>query len=306
MPLMSRRSVLASATALTAPASGLAAGSGQAVRFGIVADPQYADAAPHLEMNRYYAKSLDRLHEAVGAFNGQSLHFVATLGDVIDRDWASFDRIMPIYRALRHGSVFVLGNHDFEVASIDLTSVAGRLGMPSPYYDFSAHGIRFIVLDGNDVSVFAPPPGDPRRALAEERLARLKAEGAKQAHPWNGSLGDAQYAWLEARLALARAQGERVIVLNHYPIYPASYLCMWDAQRLLDLLTGQEHVVAYLCGHDHAGNHGEAGGIHFVTFAGMVDTPDTNAYAIVEIDGDRMEITGFGREPSRSLRLKAA
>ncbi|MGG2476606.1 hypothetical protein ACNVD4_14660, partial [Rhizobium sp. BR5] len=26
---------------------------------------------------------------------------------------------------------------------------------------------RFVVLDGNEVSLFAPPPGDPRRALAQ-------------------------------------------------------------------------------------------------------------------------------------------
>lgn len=306
MPLKSRRPVLAGAPALTAPRAGTATSSGEALRFGIVADPQYADAPPHLGMNRYYAKSLDRLRETVGAFNRERLHFVATLGDVIDRDWASFDRIMPVYESLRHDPVFVLGNHDFEVEPSALGSVPGRLGMESRYYDFSAHGIRFIVLDGNDVSVFATSPGDPRRALAEERLARLRGEAAAQAHPWNGSLSDSQFAWLEAGLAQARSQGERVIVLNHYPVFPASDLCMWDARRILDLLTGQDHVVAYLGGHDYAGGYGEAGGIHFLTFAGMVDTPDSNAYAIIEIDGARMEIRGFGREPSRALTLKAA
>ena len=38
----------------------------------------------------------------------------------------------------------------------------------------------------------------------------------------------------------------------------------------------------------------------------MVDTPDSSAFAIVEIAGDRLEIQGFGREPSRSLTLKTA
>lgn len=305
MPMVTRRSVLAGASALAAPATRGSADTGTRLRFGIVADPQYAEAPPNVAWNRYYTASIGKLRAAVETFNGADLHFVATLGDLIDRDWSSFDAIMPVYDCLRTGTTFLLGNHDLEVEPERLDSVATRLGMPSPYYDFSTHGFRFIVLDGNDVSVFAPPPGDPRRKLAEERLARLKAEGALQAQPWNGSLSDAQFAWLEKRLAEARAEGERVVVLNHYPVYPASYLCMWDAQKILDLLLGQDHVVAYFCGHDHAGGYGEAGGIHFVTFTGMVDTPDTNAFAIVEIDGSRMEIKGFGREPSRSLVLKA-
>jgi hypothetical protein len=35
-------------------------------------------------------------------------------------------------------------------------------------------------------------------------------------------------------------------------------------------------------------------------------TPDSSAFAVVEIAGDRLEIRGFGREPSRSLTLKTA
>jgi len=44
-------------------------------------------------------------------------------------------------------------------------------------------------------------------------------------------------------------------------------------------------------------------GTHVVNIKGMVDTFDENAFAIVEVHADRMEITGFGREESRVLSL---
>jgi len=63
-------------------------------------------------------------------------------------------------------------------------------------------------------------------------------------------------------------------------------------------------VAAWLCGHDHAGAYAERAGLHFITFQGMVETPDRNAYAFVSFNGDRMLIEGRGREPSRELVLR--
>ncbi|CAO4142777.1 3',5'-cyclic adenosine monophosphate phosphodiesterase CpdA [Methylorubrum aminovorans] len=301
--MLSRRSVLAASAALVAGKVGAAENR---LRFGVIADPQYAEAPPHPTLGRYYANSLDKMRAAVAALNGEDLRFVVTLGDIIDRDVASYERILPIYRTLRHETRFVLGNHDFDVAPEHLGRVPRLLGMEGPYYDFAVAGTRFIVLDGNDVSLFAPPPDDPRRTLAAERLERAEAEGLVNAKPWNGSLGDAQFAWLERSLQAARAAGERVVVLSHYPIAPDNPHNLWDAGRITTLLARQPHVIAYFSGHNHAGNYAERDGIHYVTFHGMVDTPASSAFAIVEIAGDRLEIQGFGREPSRSLTLKPA
>lgn len=270
-------------------------------RFGIIADPQYAAIPPHAAMDRYYANSLAKLAEAIEVFNGEELSFVMTLGDVIDRSFKSFDDILPAYEKLRHEALFLLGNHDFSVSSGHLSEIPARLGMPSPYYSFRRHGWRFVVLDGNEVSTFAPPEGHPHRALAAKMLAELQARGERNAHPWNGALSDKQFAWLADEIASAAAAGEKVIVMNHYPVYPAGEHDMWDCDRVVALLAAHDNVVAYLNGHNHVGNYGKAGACHFVNFKGVVDTETENAFAIVELHPDRIEIRGFGREESRTL-----
>lgn len=272
-------------------------------RFGIVADPQYAPVVPNLKMNRYYSNSLWKLSDAIEAFNKEDLQFVTTLGDIIDRHWESYNHILPLYDKLKHKHFFVLGNHDYDIAKEYLTSVTRTVGMEKAYYDFTGGGYRFLVLDGNDVSTFAPPEGDPRRETATKRLEELKAKKAENAQTWNGSLSDEQFAWAEEAMKKAQAAGEKVIVLNHYPVYPANEHNQWDSERIVEMLTGYDNFVAYFNGHNHAGNYGETGGKHFLNFKGMVDTPDTTAFAVVEVHADRIEVRGVGREESRTLKI---
>lgn len=273
-------------------------------RFGVIADPQYADLEPNLTLNRYPANSLAKLREAIGEFNRHDLAFVVTLGDIIDREWKSFDAVLPVYETLRHRKHFLLGNHDFVVASEHLRSVPTRVGMPSAYYDFGLSGYRFIALDGNEISVFAPPEGDPRRQEAKELMKALENAGAPNGQRWNAAMGRAQYDWLAAKLGQAKVSGEKVIVMNHYPVFPDNAHNALDSDRILALLAEHDHVVAYLNGHNHAGNFGVSDGTYFVNFMGMVDTIDSTAYAIVSVYPDRLEITGFGRETDRTLPLR--
>jgi predicted phosphodiesterase len=275
-------------------------------RFGVVADPQYAALEPNLALDRYPAKSLAKLEDAIAEFNRHDLAFVVTLGDIIDGDWESFEAVLPVYETLRHKRYFLLGNHDFAVAAEHLTKVACRVGMPSAYYDFAHAGYRFIALDGNEVSLFAPPEDDPRREEAKALMKALHDAGAPNAHRWNAAVSDTQYAWLAAKLHEAKVAGEKVVVMNHYPIFPENSHNALDSDRILALLAEHDHVIAYLSGHNHAGNFGVVDGTYFVNFKGMVDTEDSNAYAIVSVYCDRLEIAGFGREENRVLALQGA
>lgn len=273
------------------------------LRFGVIADPQYADLPPWLEMNRYYANSLDKLRQAIGVLNGEDLSFVVTLGDLIDRGWESYDPVLAVYQGLRHESFLMPGNHDFFVAPTQLGDVHKRLGMPAAWHDFARGGFRFVAIDGNEISLFSTPEGHPRHTLAQQRLETLLAEGAINAKEWNGGIGDEQFGWLEAVLARASAADEKVVVMGHYPLYPENEHNLWGAERLTDLFARSGNVIAYLSGHNHVGNLGRAGNTWYVNFKGMVDTEAENTFAVIEVFGDRIEIIGYGREESRTLAL---
>ena len=272
------------------------------LRFGVIADPQYARLEP--ANNRYYEASLRKLEQAVGYFNQfDDLHFVVTLGDLIDRGWESFDDVMPVFARLHAPPRFVLGNHDFAVGDSKLADVPGRVGLTRAYYDFGAAGHRFVVVDGSEISLFANRPKSPNHELAEERLGAMTARGELNARPWNGGMSDDQFAWLEATLQRAQDAGERVIIFGHFPAHPFGEHAMWGADRFAALLIRFPNVLGYFNGHDHVGNYGVLDGKHFVNFRGMVEGETDNAYALVDVYLDRIEIVGQGVEPSRTLRL---
>ncbi|SMD19117.1 metallophosphoesterase [Rhizobium sp. RU36D] len=275
------------------------------LRLGIIADPQYAPVPPNPVHDRFYAKSLAKIAEAMDVFEREALDAVVVLGDLIDH---GIDNLAPVLKALarsRHELILLPGNHDFAVAEEHLATIHRRLGMPAPYHHLLRKGVRLIVLDGNEISTFAPPPGDPRRAQAKAKLATLTASGVPNAMAWNAGISETQFSWLERQLAQAAERGERAIVLGHYPLHPFTDHSLWDAPRVAKLIADAPAAIAYFCGHYHAGNYGLLGHTHFVNFKGMVDTEAHNAFAIAELYQDRLDIRGFGREESRRLSLSS-
>jgi manganese-dependent ADP-ribose/CDP-alcohol diphosphatase len=296
---LSRRRFLG-LSALGAAAVPLGVGAGSAAagtpfRFGVIADCQYADV--DTSGTRHYRESVRKLREAVAALNDADLDLALHLGDFVDRFAESFADVVPIFERLRMPKYHVLGNHDFQ---LPLDELLETLRMPAPYHHFRRNGWRFVVVDTNDVSLYANPEGSEKHELAREILDRLIAEGAVNAQTWNGAVGAAQLAWLRRVLDGARRRGEKVVLNSHHPIYPKNAHNAWNDDELVDLVTSYDNVVAWFNGHNHHGNYGFTGGTHFVTFHGMVEL-DTNAYATVRVRSDRFEVTGFGREPDRVL-----
>ncbi|MFM9081174.1 MAG: metallophosphoesterase, partial [Opitutaceae bacterium] len=162
---------------------------------GLVADAQYADAPD--KGTRFYRASIGKLAAAVEHFNRADLAFCAHLGDLIDREWRSFDEITRPLATSRHHWHQLLGNHDFDVLEAEKPRVPARLGMGWRHGSFVHGGFRFVMLDTNDVSTYAHPAGAPERAEAERELARVQAAKGGQAKPWNGGVGAKQLAWLD-------------------------------------------------------------------------------------------------------------
>ncbi|WP_377295756.1 metallophosphoesterase [Rhizobium sp. SGZ-381] len=276
------------------------------LRFGVIADPQYADLEPNTGLDRHFRNSLGKLAEAIATFEGEDLSFVMTLGDLIDRDFASFDAPLEIYGRSRHECLFLPGNHDFLVAPDRLPQVFEKLGMPAPYYAFTRSGIRFLVIDGCEESLFSTVADPQAHAAAKARLSRLRACGAINAMDWNAGISRRQFAWIRRELQRAEEKSQPVIVMGHFPLYPESDHALWDSGELVDLLTASPQVIAYLCGHYHAGRIARAGGCWFVNFCGMVDTEASNAFALVDVYGDRLEIKGYGRQGTHVLACRPA
>lgn len=269
---------------------------------GLVADAQYADVEP--KGTRYYRASLARLGEAVEHFNGRQIAFCVHLGDLIDREWKSFEEITKPLAGARQTWHQLLGNHDFEVLDEKKAKVPERLGMAWKHGHFDHGGFRFVVLDTNDVSVYAHAAGTKERDEAEKELARLLAAKVPQAKPWNGAIGARQMAWLERTLAEAREKQLRVIMLAHHPVYPANPHNLWNADEVLAVIDRHPHVVAWLNGHNHVGNYGERNGVPFLNLKGMVETKDTTAFATARVLADRIVLTGHGREVGREMRFR--
>jgi 3',5'-cyclic AMP phosphodiesterase CpdA len=268
--------------------------------FGVIADPQYADAEP--KWGRFYRNSLAKLADAVADLNTRPLGFVVTLGDLIDRDFASFAAVMPIYAKLKSPHFSVCGNHDFEVAEVDKGKVLGAMGLEKPYYSMVRKSWRLLFLDGTDTGVWRYPAGDARTAEAKTLLEKGKEAKLPNAQEYNAGIGKVQMEWIAAELEAAQAAGQRVIVFCHYPLIPAADPHnLWNAEELVALFGKHKHVVAYMNGHNHKGNYGKSSSCHYVNFKGMVETEMATAYAVVKCFADRLEIEGYELEPSRSL-----
>lgn len=264
---------------------------------GAIADCQYAaepDASPRL-----YGTAPGKLAAAVADFNNQKLAFVVQLGDFIDRDWTSFDTLLPIAQRLRHRWRFVLGNHDFAVAEDRKLAVPARLGMPARYYSFVEHGWMFVVTDGNGLSSYGWPAGSANDIRSHAVHACLYPA----APLWDGGIDEAQMDWIEARLVEADQRGLKVMMLSHFPVYPANPHNLWNADAVTAMLARHPSVKLWLDGHNHDGNYGIRDGIHYVNLKAMLDTSET-AYARLDVFADRIELRGFGRQPSMTLPLR--
>jgi 3',5'-cyclic AMP phosphodiesterase CpdA len=302
-PRMTRRSFLGAAGTALAGAPFLGRGAAaEGFEVGLVADAQYADVAS--KGTRFYRQSLARLAEAVEHFNGRALACCVHLGDLIDREWRSFDEILRPLERSRHRWHQLLGNHDFDVIDELKPQVPARLGLGRRYGSFEHGGFRLVRLDTNDVSTYAHVAGSEPRRAAEAELARLQAAKVRQAKPWNGGLSAAQLAWFETECATARVAGRKVIVLAHHPVWPDNDHNLWNAAEVLAAIDRQPNVVAWLNGHNHAGAFGERHGVPYVTLKGMVETADTTAFATARVLPDRLILEGHGREPSRELKFR--
>lgn len=264
------------------------------VTFGIVADLQYCDADP--EMNRYFRNAPHKLNQVCKKINERKPDFVVNLGDTIDRDWESFDGILPHFKQFQSPVHHVLGNHDYEIEDQYKPKVQERFGTDK-YFDFKLQQWRFIVLDGNEISTYANQPETSNYQLAKEWLAEKKIN----ANFWNGGIGQQQLEWLEDRLISAAKMMENVFIFCHFPIYPKHRHNLLNDIEVIRVLKKYDNVKAWICGHNHDGNYGQLNDIHFINMKGIVDHEFELAFGIFRLFEGHIEIERYGIEISARL-----
>ncbi len=272
--------------------------------FGLITDVQYADVDP--EGERHYRESPEKLKTAVEWLSKKKLPFTLHLGDFIDRDFKSFATVMPLLEGLGHPVHHLLGNHDYTVADMEKEKIVATLAMPHDYYAFRSSGVRFVMLDTNEVSTYKHGQGSPEDIEAEETIKKLSAEQRPNAKPWNGGVSAKQLAWLEKELAEADSAKEKVFLCGHHPLLPESGHVAWSSREIITVIDRHACVIAYLCGHNHAGAEEVRNGIPYITFKSILHEPGVTAYSAIHLHPDRMEIEGNGREKSRSFPLTRA
>ena len=291
-------------TALVGMAA-LAVAQAPSFTFAVLTDIQYGDQPD--AGKREYRRSLGKLKDVAAALNRRGgLAFAIQLGDLIDSKAADLETILPVWRSLKTRTYDVPGNHDFAAPRAVLLE---RLGLSEGYYEFARPGWRFLVLDGMDLSV---NPGSRAESTAEHRqglalLEQLKTADAANAQEWNGGIGPGQLDWLSDALARAAAAHERAIVFCHFPALAESSTpahLLWNHDAVMRVLESSPAVAAWFNGHDHNGGYASRGGIHFVTFPGMVESGAATSYTVVRVFDDRLELEGTGSAPSRTLRLR--
>lgn len=269
------------------------------LRFGVLTDTHYADRPT--AGTRHYADSLQKVDEAIEAFNRAKVDFVIELGDLKDMDAKGtpeltlryLDSIEQRLRRFDGPLYHVLGNHDMDCITkeefLAHTTNEGRTTGRS-YYSFSVNGYRCIVLDAN-----FNPDGEPyARGNFDWKSATIPAS---------------QLEWLEQELAAHSKQPTLIFVHQMLDSFStvSHNLCVDNADEVRAILEHHKQVRAVFQGHHHPGHHSHRAGIHYLTLNGMIEksAPEHNSYAIVEVmpNGD-IVVEGFRDCPDRVMRRR--
>lgn len=266
--------------------------------FGLIADIQYCDCEP--AGTRFYNKSLSKLREALTSLRKDSAEFLINLGDLIERGYESYQPVLEIIGSSGFKVYHCIGNHDYSVDARYKRHLPFDMPSKKGYYSFAYKDFRFIVLNGNEVSIYASVKKAAIKK-AQDYLTALRNDGNINAIDWNGGISAEQMGWLMAQLDESAASNEKVIIFCHFPVFPENIHNLLNYKEILSVLSGYQNIIAWFSGHNHAGNYGNFRMIHFITMKGMVETETSGSFALVEVYRNKIWIRGSGREREQIL-----
>ena len=266
------------------------------LRFGIVTDIHYE---PGTGAGAATASGLAR---CIARWQARGTAFVVQLGDLISREGEEAVQDLVEVRDMLAGypgpMVHVPGNHCLAVPRERLFSL---LEIPAACRSFAVGGIRFVILDGMDVSVLSEPEtGADRNLLHYYREVR-------QAPFYCGAVGSRQLEWLTREFEAALHVQEPVIVISHLPLLEetsdAKHGLLWNHEEVAALICRYPNVTACLSGHFHPGGYAFRSGIHFIVlpaFAGRSEPPCVSCFTM-EIGNGILRIEALDGTPLYEL-----
>jgi manganese-dependent ADP-ribose/CDP-alcohol diphosphatase len=258
---------------------------------GIVADAQYCDTPARDDLQ--FRLSPDKLSQALDFFAEKNVDACVQLGDLIDHDFASYSRMLPLLESCDYPVFNILGNHEFIIAEEEKAHLPELLQMPSRFYKKSFGNWRLLFLDGNDISFNAVAEESPEYKEVQKYYDSFIAPSPW----WNGALGAEQLKWLEAELKEAQEEGAHVIIFCHFPIIPDDKYCLWNRAEVLELIESFSCAKAWMNGHRHAGSYDIQNSIVHWSAQAMLLSQE-NAYALLHLTEEGFSIEGFGRQES--------
>ncbi|MEX2513670.1 MAG: metallophosphoesterase [Cyclobacteriaceae bacterium] len=271
--------------------------------FGVITDVQYADVETVGKRN--YRGSLAILDSTLKKLNEYDLEFTVNLGDLIDRDFGSFERPLAILENSNANIYHVWGNHDFSVKDELKGQVGKKLENKRGYHALEKGDFVFLVVNGMDISLEGHPINSTNYKMAESLMEELEANGANNAKPWNGGIGKTQLDWLVKQSEDAHRNGKKVVVFCHYPLFPENGLHLLNHKEVYEKLSETGSLVAWFSGHHHEGNYvKDEMGIHHLTFQGIVEAETNVLGAILSVYQNKLVVHGIGHEKDRILEFR--
>lgn len=267
------------------------------LKFGIITDIHFGNG------NRTEEKS--DLHACFDFWQKNGAAFAVQLGDLIDgKGPEAEENLMGATAVLREYSgmlYHVAGNH---CLGVPLDSYLAETELASPYYIFSANGIRFIVLHGMDINPETNPKSDPDRS----RKNLLMCD------PWAnlycGAIGETQINWLKQQLEETRESKERVIIFCHFPLLKETsdqpHGLLWNHDEVTDVLRHYNNIIACFTGHLHRNAYFKRYGIHFMTMAPFLKRNEPPYYScgIIELDNALLTVYDQNLNELHTLKIK--
>jgi len=181
---------------------------------------------------------------------------------------------------------FVLGNHD--LYDLSKAEFLAAVGQEEAYYSFDLGGFHFVILDAEF--------NDPDESDYDHVFMRVKCR-----------IPVAELEWLRNDLAQTELP---TIVCIHQPIDAefdpnAGGPPVVNNEEVRQILNDSGGVIAVFQGHDHSNVYNEIDGIHYITFAAMVDHtvqgPATWAQILLDLEARTISIEGFGLQVDYEL-----